>query len=231
MLFGPPSPTTLTHASLDNRAGLPLTNGPPSITLSAVNSSKQGRLLHPATAPTLTKQHAKVHPPISSTQSGVPNTPALFKTFVSSQNPLFLLVLRALSILIVYLDWENGDTDCWIDGPRNVSCLQGFVPIYVAQVEDVDDVQASVEFTKQHQLSTTVKNSGHDLCVFILSSRRACAKLPLGWVVHLEREPSTLPPPSSKESNSKTTIAFSELLVMPRRKMSLTLAQGNFGIV
>ena len=158
----------------------------------------------------------------------MPKTPALFKTFVSSQNPSSS---SRISNSYCPLDWENGDTDCWVDGPRNVSCPQGFVPIYVAQVENVDDVRASVEFAKQHRLSTTVKNSGHDLCVFILSSQRACAKLLLAWVVHLEREPSILPPSNSKESNSKTTIAFPELLMMPRRKMSFTLVQGNFGIV
>lgn len=32
-------------------------------------------------------------------------------------------------------------------------------------VEDVDDIRASVKFAKQHQLNTTVKNTGHDLCV------------------------------------------------------------------
>lgn len=58
--------------------------------------------------------------------------------------------------------WENGDSYCNIDNDPNVPCDQGLVPIYVAKVKNVTDVQNAVRFAREHKLSTRVKGASHD---------------------------------------------------------------------
>ncbi|PVF95631.1 FAD-binding domain-containing protein [Serendipita vermifera] len=58
--------------------------------------------------------------------------------------------------------WENGDSYCNIDNNSTVPCDQGLVPIYVAQVKSVADVQTAVKFAKKHKISTRVKGASHD---------------------------------------------------------------------
>ncbi|PVF95629.1 FAD-binding domain-containing protein [Serendipita vermifera] len=58
--------------------------------------------------------------------------------------------------------WENGDSYCNIDNNATVPCDQGLVPIYVAQVKSVEDVQTAVKYAKKHKLSTRVKGASHD---------------------------------------------------------------------
>ncbi|PVF95627.1 FAD-binding domain-containing protein [Serendipita vermifera] len=59
--------------------------------------------------------------------------------------------------------WENGDSYCTIDGNATQPCDQGLVPVYAAQVQSVEHVQAAVKFAKKHKLSTRVKGASHDL--------------------------------------------------------------------
>ncbi|PVF95632.1 FAD-binding domain-containing protein, partial [Serendipita vermifera] len=60
------------------------------------------------------------------------------------------------------LAWENGDGYCNIDNNATVPCDQGLVPIYVAQVKSIADVQTAVKFAKKHKISTRVKGASHD---------------------------------------------------------------------
>lgn len=64
--------------------------------------------------------------------------------------------------------WENGDSFCNIDNDPNVPCDQGLVPFYVAKVKSVTDVQNSVTFARDHNLSTRVKGASHDLLVEVI---------------------------------------------------------------
>lgn len=60
------------------------------------------------------------------------------------------------------LNWENGDNLCDINGNASLPCTQGLVPYYVAQVNNVDDVQKAVKFAHDHKISTRVKGASHD---------------------------------------------------------------------
>jgi hypothetical protein len=62
-----------------------------------------------------------------------------------------------------FIAWENGDSYCNMDNNSAVPCDQGLVPIYVAQVKSVTDVQTAVKFAKKHKISTRVKGASHDL--------------------------------------------------------------------
>ncbi|KAI1387165.1 FAD-binding domain-containing protein [Hypoxylon trugodes] len=42
------------------------------------------------------------------------------------------------------------------------SCNQGSVPSYYIEVEEVDDILASFNFTREYQIPLAIKNSGHD---------------------------------------------------------------------
>jgi hypothetical protein len=63
----------------------------------------------------------------------------------------------------MFIAWENGDSYCNIDNNLTIPCDQGLVPIYVAQVKSVADVQTAVRFAKKHKISTRVKGASHDL--------------------------------------------------------------------
>jgi hypothetical protein len=63
----------------------------------------------------------------------------------------------------IFIAWENGDSYCHIDNNSTIPCDQGLVPIYVAQVKSVVDVQTAVKFAEKHKISTRVKGASHDL--------------------------------------------------------------------
>ena len=56
--------------------------------------------------------------------------------------------------------WDS--PNCGIDTPRNVTCDQGFVPVYSVAAIDANDVSAAVKFAGEHRLKLVVKNTGHD---------------------------------------------------------------------
>ncbi|KDQ14469.1 hypothetical protein BOTBODRAFT_32595 [Botryobasidium botryosum FD-172 SS1] len=58
--------------------------------------------------------------------------------------------------------WENGDEACHIDGPKDMPCKQGLVPYYTAVVENVEDVQAAVNFARENSVKTRIKGASHD---------------------------------------------------------------------
>ncbi|KAB5588743.1 hypothetical protein CTheo_7820 [Ceratobasidium theobromae] len=58
------------------------------------------------------------------------------------------------------LAWES--MGCDIDTPRNVTCAQGFVPVYSVAAESASDVSKAVKFASQHNLRLVIKNTGHD---------------------------------------------------------------------
>jgi hypothetical protein len=58
---------------------------------------------------------------------------------------------------------ENGDSFCDIDSDPSTSCNQGLVPIYVAKVKSVMDVQRAVLFARHRYLSVRVKGASHDM--------------------------------------------------------------------
>ncbi|KAB5588741.1 hypothetical protein CTheo_7818 [Ceratobasidium theobromae] len=58
------------------------------------------------------------------------------------------------------LAWES--MGCDIDTPRNVTCVQGFVPVYSVAAESASDVSKAVKFASQHNLKLVIKNTGHD---------------------------------------------------------------------
>ncbi|KAL7815410.1 FAD-binding domain-containing protein [Trichoderma aethiopicum] len=47
-------------------------------------------------------------------------------------------------------------------GIINGTCFQGTVPDYYVDVQDVQDIQRSLEFAQQHKLLDAIKNTGHD---------------------------------------------------------------------
>jgi len=58
--------------------------------------------------------------------------------------------------------WENGYDQCYINSSQTAPCQQGLVPVVAADVQNVQDVQASVKFAAKHDLLLVVKNTGHD---------------------------------------------------------------------
>ncbi|CAE7160084.1 unnamed protein product [Rhizoctonia solani] len=56
--------------------------------------------------------------------------------------------------------WEN--PGCSVDAPRNVTCGQGFVPIYSVDARNENHVSKAVKFAGEHNLRLVVKNTGHD---------------------------------------------------------------------
>ncbi|CAE7193056.1 unnamed protein product [Rhizoctonia solani] len=56
--------------------------------------------------------------------------------------------------------WES--PGCDIYAPRNVTCSQGFVPIYSVAAVDRYDVSKAVSFSKRYKLRLVIKNTGHD---------------------------------------------------------------------
>ncbi|CAE6448508.1 unnamed protein product [Rhizoctonia solani] len=56
--------------------------------------------------------------------------------------------------------WES--LGCDIYTPRNVTCGQGFVPVYSVAALDRNDVSKAVSFAKKHRLRLVIKNTGHD---------------------------------------------------------------------
>lgn len=56
--------------------------------------------------------------------------------------------------------WDS--PSCSIDTPRNVTCNQGFVPVYSVAAHDGNDVSKAVEFAGKHNLRLVIKNTGHD---------------------------------------------------------------------
>ncbi|EUC60507.1 FAD-binding domain protein [Rhizoctonia solani AG-3 Rhs1AP] len=56
--------------------------------------------------------------------------------------------------------WDS--PGCNIDTPRNVTCEQGFVPIYSVDVRNENHVSEAVKFAGQYNLKLVVKNTGHD---------------------------------------------------------------------
>jgi hypothetical protein len=60
-------------------------------------------------------------------------------------------------------NWENGESRCFINEPRETLCEQGRVPVLGVAAENVTDIQTAVEFAAKHNLYLVVKNTGHDL--------------------------------------------------------------------
>jgi hypothetical protein len=59
-------------------------------------------------------------------------------------------------------NWENGDSRCFIDTPREDVCEQGLVPVVGVAAESVTDIQNAVKFAARKNLYLVVKNTGHD---------------------------------------------------------------------
>ncbi|CAG8686784.1 9487_t:CDS:2, partial [Acaulospora colombiana] len=70
-----------------------------------------------------------------------------------------LVTQLGMSMLILchLIAWGNGNSYCNIDNNATIPCDQGLVPIYVARVKSVADVQAAVKFAKARKVSTRVK--------------------------------------------------------------------------
>ncbi|KAE8391183.1 FAD binding domain protein [Aspergillus alliaceus] len=59
--------------------------------------------------------------------------------------------------------WEMGPTgQCFINTSTSAPCDQGIVPYYMVRAESVEDIQASVKFASEKDLSLVTKNTGHD---------------------------------------------------------------------
>ncbi|CAE6478775.1 unnamed protein product, partial [Rhizoctonia solani] len=56
--------------------------------------------------------------------------------------------------------WESPGCDIYT--LRNVTCNQGFVPIYSVVALDRNDVSKAVSFAKRYKLRLVIKNTGHD---------------------------------------------------------------------
>ncbi|CAE6494697.1 unnamed protein product [Rhizoctonia solani] len=56
--------------------------------------------------------------------------------------------------------WESPGCDIYT--PRNVTCSQGFVPVYSVAALDRNDVRKAVSFAKRYKLRLVIKNTGHD---------------------------------------------------------------------
>ncbi|EAW22098.1 FAD/FMN-containing protein [Aspergillus fischeri NRRL 181] len=59
--------------------------------------------------------------------------------------------------------WEMGNTgQCFMDTPVSAPCHQGLVPYYSVRAESVEDIQKTVKFASEKDLSLVIKNTGHD---------------------------------------------------------------------
>ncbi|CAE6461869.1 unnamed protein product [Rhizoctonia solani] len=56
----------------------------------------------------------------------------------------------------------RGSPECNVDTPRNVTCEQGFVPVYSVDARNENHVSEAVKFAGEHDLRLVVKNTGHD---------------------------------------------------------------------
>jgi hypothetical protein len=59
-------------------------------------------------------------------------------------------------------NWENGNSRCFIDAPREDVCQQGLVPVIGVAAESVLDIQNAIKFAAKNNLYLVVKNTGHD---------------------------------------------------------------------
>jgi FAD/FMN-containing dehydrogenase len=66
------------------------------------------------------------------------------------------------------LQWENWEAwpeqnqQCYVESPRSVSCAQGRVSLYSAEVESAAHIQAAVSFAVTYNVKLAIKNTGHD---------------------------------------------------------------------
>lgn len=58
--------------------------------------------------------------------------------------------------------WPEKNESCYIDGPRQVPCGQGRIPLYSAVVQSPLDIQKTVRFASKYNLRLVIKNTGHD---------------------------------------------------------------------
>ncbi|KAH2042236.1 hypothetical protein KXW51_000440 [Aspergillus fumigatus] len=59
--------------------------------------------------------------------------------------------------------WEMGNTgQCFIDTPVSAPCDQGLVPYFSIRANSVEDIQKTVKFAGEKDLSLVIKNTGHD---------------------------------------------------------------------
>jgi len=59
-------------------------------------------------------------------------------------------------------NWENGNSRCFIDTPREDVCEQGLVPVIGVAAENTQHIQKAVKFAAKKNLYVVVKNTGHD---------------------------------------------------------------------
>lgn len=65
--------------------------------------------------------------------------------------------------------FNNGTIDaCYLDTTLGVPCSQGSVPVIGVNATTLEDVQAAVQFTVQHDLKLVVKNTGY---IHVIRSR------------------------------------------------------------
>jgi FAD/FMN-containing dehydrogenase len=60
-------------------------------------------------------------------------------------------------------NWEDdGEKTCSVNAPASAPCYQGQVSVQGVQVEEISDVQKTIQFGSRHNLRVVVKTSGHD---------------------------------------------------------------------